>query len=363
MDRVSPPEPGGFLLIVDPDTTRAASWARALQQHDPAMPVRQVTTAAATATCDLGRARAVIAPLTLPDATGPALLKRLFAYRADLPVVFVSKPEELATALQTLEGGAYDYLVMAGAYLQALPVIVARCLTRWQQQRDHHRLHTELNGTVRDVRRENEQLQQVVSDLQSAAGTDPLTGLANRRSFGQSLERRFAEAKRHGRDLGCMMLDLDAFKQLNDAQGHPVGDRVLETLGRVLEACCRASDTAGRFGGDEFIVLLPETEMARVERVAQRVRDQFAQAMRAEPQRYGRSRTPTLSIGLTTLNHARAATAEQLVACADRALYQAKHAGGDCLRLYEPHQRASRQSANAPGPAAALAKVSVKNSL
>src|SRR6185295_3754733 len=109
----------------------------------------------------------------------------------------------------------------------------------------------------------------------------------------------FADAQRQGHDLACIMIDLDGFKQFNDAFGHPRGDELLQKLARVLEANCRRSDVAGRFGGDEFVLLLPGTDLHVSRLVAERVAAEFALAVSVA---CPTSAVPlTLSMGLACL--------------------------------------------------------------
>jgi diguanylate cyclase (GGDEF)-like protein len=168
--------------------------------------------------------------------------------------------------------------------------------------------------------------------LIAEATTDPLTGLANRRAFSVHLDREWLRATRHARPLSVAVFDIDRFKQINDAAGHPVGDGVLAEVAARVAAALRSDGLVARFGGDEFVALLPECDAAGALRSAERVR----QAVRAVP--VGDFGTVTVSAGVTdvrdlTADLAVAATAEDLLRRADEALYQAKRLGRDsCCR-------------------------------
>jgi two-component system cell cycle response regulator len=185
----------------------------------------------------------------------------------------------------------------------------------------------------------NRQLEEAVSKLETMATTDPLTGLANRRAVNETLDRAFAEAQRYSHDLACIMIDLDGFKTCNDTLGHQAGDEILQRTARVLQASCRRSDIAGRFGGDEFVILLPQTGLARATQVAQRI----AQEMRFCVPGFGAEVDGrpmlSLSMGVATLRHSRPATADELVRHADTALYDAKGSGKNRLIVFEPPNR------------------------
>ncbi|MEO0587873.1 MAG: GGDEF domain-containing protein, partial [Planctomycetota bacterium] len=165
--------------------------------------------------------------------------------------------------------------------------------------------------------------------------TDPLTGLANRRSLGASLDRRFADSLRRGHDLAVVMIDLDGFKQLNDSRGHQVGDQVLQLAGASLQRNCRRSDIAGRYGGDEFVLLLPEADLDHAKAVAERVSADFKGEVEAAldvPEARG---VVSMSQGVATRLQSAAAEADQLIANADHALYAAKAAGKSRLMVYD----------------------------
>ncbi|MBK1648439.1 GGDEF domain-containing protein [Rhabdochromatium marinum] len=155
--------------------------------------------------------------------------------------------------------------------------------------------------------------------------TDPMTGLGNRRALQRQGERWLADAVRQGRALSMMALDLDYFKPINDQFGHPQGDRLLCAVARVLQALVRPSDVCVRMGGDEFVVLLPGTDLTSAMDCAERVRSTVGQirlpALDAADVRV------SASVGLA-MHHA-GMTIDQLYDQADNALYAAKRAGRD----------------------------------
>jgi diguanylate cyclase (GGDEF)-like protein len=169
--------------------------------------------------------------------------------------------------------------------------------------------------------------------LQDMAVRDSLTGLYNRRHFSELLERLFAEALRYGTDITCMMLDLDDFKRVNDSLGHPMGDQLLQLAARVIRASVRESDVAVRFGGDEFVVLLPRTSPAEARASAERVLTQFRVALMQE---FPEASITSFSIGLASREQDHPAEAMELVNLADEALYLAKAGGKNRITVLRP---------------------------
>jgi diguanylate cyclase (GGDEF)-like protein/PAS domain S-box-containing protein len=154
---------------------------------------------------------------------------------------------------------------------------------------------------------------------------DGLTGLSNRSSFADHLEQSLALARRNGHKLAVLYLDLDSFKQVNDTLGHDIGDRLLQSVGQRLIQCVRGSDTVGRQGGDEFLILLSEVgHAADAEVVADKILDAIAVPHRIN----GRPLTVTASIGIAIWPDDDDAV-ESLVRQADAAMYGAKSAGGN----------------------------------
>jgi two-component system cell cycle response regulator len=154
--------------------------------------------------------------------------------------------------------------------------------------------------------------------------------LYNRRHFGRVIEQLFNEAQRYDKALACVMIDLDAFKQLNDTLGHQVGDQLLIMAGKVISANMRKMDVAARYGGDEFILLLPHADIAEAAGVAQRIRDEFRQG---STMLLRRNEGVSMSIGIGSMKFDMPSNTEQLVAAADAALYRAKAAGRNRVEL------------------------------
>ena len=165
-------------------------------------------------------------------------------------------------------------------------------------------------------------------ELEQATRTDELTGLYNRRAFFEFADIGLANARRHGRPLSLMIIDIDHFKRINDLFGHPVGDRVLEDVAARMSSAIRDVDRLARIGGEEFAVLLPETDIEQALDIGSRIR----LALQPIPLQGGASVKPTVSIGLATL-HPEDQSIHNLYQRADEALYRAKASGRDKISV------------------------------
>jgi two-component system cell cycle response regulator len=221
-----------------------------------------------------------------------------------IAVVLVGEPADLDAAVDALEHGAHDLLRE-----DATPAeVIAR---------------------VRAAHRAQEMQEQLLTrerDLEAMAYYDELTGVANRRFAVRQLHALLSRARRHGQDLSVIILDADRFKSLNDRHGHGAGDEVLRGLAQRLCGRVREEDVVARFGGEEFLVILPDTGAEGAATAAEDLRA----AVAAEPFAIGRFALPlTVSAGWATW---RGETLERLIARADRGLYAAKEAGRDCVK-------------------------------
>lgn len=169
----------------------------------------------------------------------------------------------------------------------------------------------------------NEQTEQLAATL-SEARTDSLTKLFNRRAFDEELQKRWALWDRKGRPFCVLLADIDHFKKINDKHGHLIGDSVLKSVARTLVDTTRDTDYVTRYGGEEFAILLPETELDKGKEAAQRI----INAVREHTFREGSLEIPlTISVGVAQV--ANLPTPEEMVAKADEALYAAKKGGRD----------------------------------
>lgn len=169
-------------------------------------------------------------------------------------------------------------------------------------------------------------LDQARSRAEQLALTDALTGVRNRRWFMTQAALEFERATRHGRALALVLIDVDHFKRVNDEHGHQTGDRLLVEIAQTCAATLRRTDLLARFGGEEFIVLLPETGQREAVRLAERMR-QAVQAGLRDPQ-HPLQVPVTISLGVVAMSAA-TPTLDALIRATDQALYDAKRAGRD----------------------------------
>lgn len=163
------------------------------------------------------------------------------------------------------------------------------------------------------------------AEAKLAATTDPLTGVRNRRYVMPELERMFQRSQREGRSLACMMLDADAFKSINDSYGHRKGDEVLELLAKRISDAVREYDLVGRYGGEEFIIVVPELERGDVVSMAERIHASIRSSRMA-----GLRLTVSVGVAFLLPSDERA---DDLIQRADRALYRAKRSGRDRVEI------------------------------
>ncbi len=172
-----------------------------------------------------------------------------------------------------------------------------------------------------------ERLQETKRQLEEISVRDGLTHLFNRRYLEECLYTEFDRVRRYGGRLSVILLDVDHFKDINDTYGHPTGDAVLIHLAGILRDNLRASDIAGRYGGEEFALVLPNTDLPGAATVTDRIRETIAE----RPARHGDTVVPfTVSVGICGLTDA-VPDPEALIKNADLALYSAKAGGRDCV--------------------------------
>lgn len=166
--------------------------------------------------------------------------------------------------------------------------------------------------------------------MQHQATIDGLTGLANYRTFYEILERELWRCRRYGGEISLIMIDIDNLKEINDAYGHRAGDKVIRAVSRKIQECIRQIDTAARYGGDEFAVILPNTSLDEAVVVAERMVDNVGHSL----VNWKKDRiSPSVSIGLGQYDAD--ADPEDATSNSDKALYMAKQAGKNTVRVFE----------------------------
>ncbi len=238
-------------------------------------------------------------------------------------VIFLSTPEptwtliaggrrDNAMAALTVCLGALAALAIAHAWLAPLFVIPLLCALDW--------------GALQ------------IENLRGDARTDHKTQLLNSRGWHEQAGREIARARRQRTTLSVAVLDLDYFKHVNDTWGHPAGDAVLRAVGAVLRETTRQGDVVGRFGGEEFVLLLPDTDAEQAAMVAERVRLGVADMIVAATDKRGQPvliAERTTSIGVAA-GPGSTAELDTLLRRADAAVYEAKHAGRNRVRMADP---------------------------
>ena len=272
---------------------------------------------------DLAPFDIILTDFNLPDISGIDFLKAILA-RCDKPIIVVTGENVRQTAALAIRAGAYDYIVKAGDYLFSIPLMVEKNLEAFQVRQDNKRLEEQQQAAAREISLKNQQLKEALQKMEQMAATDPLTQLYNRRHFSEVLERSYAEASRYGKDLACIMCDLDGYKKLNDKLGHQFGDKILQVTAKIITLNLRVMDVAARYGGDEFVILLPHATAELAGTVGERIQTQFCIQMKSL---VPAGLSLTISMGIASMRHNRPANSDQLVALADEALYAAKHSG------------------------------------
>ncbi|MBS3733701.1 MAG: diguanylate cyclase [Phycisphaerae bacterium] len=290
------------------------------------------------------------------DMDLPAVLRSV-ADDAYLPVMILAGDADEDETCAYLDSGA-DEVVSADAAPAEL-IARARALLRIKDLHDQLAAsRASLGQALQRERKLMTQLRRDNAELRDLATTDPLTRVQNVRSFHDLLAHEFHVAKRYGKPLSVLMLDLDHFKVINDTHGHPSGDYVLKELAVILRQSVRESDGVARTGGEEFAMILPRASRDQARCFAERIRQEVDRRTFSV---HGHDIHVTASVGTATFpEDAEITDPEMLFYCADQALLEAKESGRDRVTAFgdlapEVRRRLRSGYLAVGGPAAAAA--------
>lgn len=250
---------------------------------------------------DKGRVSLVLMDIQMPEKSGMEWLAGIVE-KQTAPVVMLTGAGSEEIAVQSLQEGAVGYLPKSSLSKEKLVKTIDSALAKWRQ--------------IQQAKADQEKLERL-------ANLDSLTGLYNRRVILHRLNERIKYVRRYGEELSLIMLDIDHFKKVNDQYGHLIGDGVLEEIAVLVQRNIRGTDVVGRYGGEEFIIILLKTGLSSAVDVAERVR----KAIEAVEMKDSEGNVFSVTVSGGVSSYKRAEDERSLISRADDALYRAKENG------------------------------------
>ena len=270
----------------------------------------------------------LVSDIKMPRMNGVDMAKTIKAMSPNIAIVIVTAHQESEYLLECIRCSVDGYLLKPIS-IQALEEVIFKIAnqlycTRAAQEYEIH--------LTEEVKKRTQELELAQKELINMVNKDPMTGLYNRRYFNEVANSLLKITKREGKDLSVLMLDIDKFKEVNDTYGHLVGDAILKELALMMMHLTRESDIIVRFGGEEFIILLPNTDEKGAVAIAKKIRENIAMT---ELQIEGnKSIKITVSIGVATCYCDADTDIDQIVHRVDVAMYDAKKSGRNKVVLY-----------------------------
>ncbi len=280
----------------------------------------------------------ILLDVMMPGRDGLEVCKLLKAQEvtAAIPVVFVTGVSETNQILKAFSAGGCDYITK--------PFKTAEVLARIS-------VHVRLRRAEEELRNKNVQMEELTGKLANSnnklatlSRIDPLTQLSNRRTWEEAVTKEHERFERNDSHYSIIMIDVDNFKAFNDSQGHQAGDQCLKSIAGAIESACRKVDVAGRYGGEEFVVLAPDTDNAAAVKLAERIRKSMW-ALGIPHTKNNVTGRVTVSLGIATIENG---PWEEVLKKADDALYVAKRAGRNIV--YSGHGMLSNSDSQRPSP-------------
>jgi diguanylate cyclase (GGDEF)-like protein len=271
----------------------------------------------------------VISDIKMPKMSGVELAKNIKEKSPSIPVIMVTAYQEAEYLLDCIKCSVDGYIlkpITAQKIEDVLLKVAEKLYCDWKN--DEYEAHLEELVKARTL--ELELAQEALIDM---ANKDPMTGLYNRRYFNEISSTLLQLAKRNSQSLSLLMIDIDRFKVINDNYGHLVGDEIIKELANIFMELTRESDIVVRFGGEEFLILLPDTDISGAALIAKKIRETvYSSELIIED---GSVIKCTISIGVASCDCVVDTNIDSLVHTADEALYAAKKSGRNTVVQYK----------------------------
>lgn len=266
----------------------------------------------AIASDDLMQYDFILLDYSMPQINGIDFLKQMRDKDLRTPVIFLTGHGNELIASEAIKRGAFDYVVKDTklVYLDRLPGII-------REAKAKHELIETNRFLIQELKRANDRLQKLTF-------TDEMTKVYNYRFLKKQLETEIQRAKRYKTPFSVCLIDVDYFKQINDRFGHPAGDCTLKHISQILCDQVRATDFVGRYAGDEFLIIFPDTRLADAIKLCERIRQAVIESKVIPQLENGEI---SLSMGASDFHPSKRNSPERLVEAADRCLYKAKKMG------------------------------------
>jgi diguanylate cyclase (GGDEF)-like protein len=286
----------------------------------------------------------ILLDVNMPLMNGYEVCRQLKEHHEtrQIPVIFISALDGVEDKVKAFEMGGVDY-VTKPFQLQEVLARIHTHLTLRQLQQQLQSQNQLLQAEIEERQRVEAALQLANQELLRLSTRDELTQVANRRHFNACLDQWWWSLGQTQEDLSLLICDVDYFKSYNDTCGHLAGDRCLQQVAQILQSALNSSqDLVARYGGDEFMILLPYASEARGEQIAESIQEKIRQ-LRIPHVAHPVCGQVSLSIGLASLKPSLESPPDLLVGCADQALYTSKAQGRNCITAYSSLPDSARE--------------------
>jgi len=298
---------------------------------DPKQAVKQAVAVKATV---------ILQDLVMPEIDGMTLVRfyRNNPTTRDVPVIVLSSKDDPVTKSDAFANGATDYLVKLPEKIELLARIRAHAKS-YLTQKERDTAFRTMEKMQEQLSAINDELAHSNRELKRLSSMDGLTGLANRRQFDDTMEQEWQRAIRSELPLSLLFADIDYFKRYNDSYGHQAGDDCLKKVADSLQKTVhRPADLVSRYGGEEFVIILPDTTSEGALAVAEKMLGHIT-GLKIPHKNSDSADHVTLSIGVATLCPEEGSSPDELIEAADRVLYKAKDDGRNCVEVARPPAR------------------------